>query len=94
MKYDKKTYRIAHDLYLLQKEDDCQKIRLILQKDTSNVFFAQIELLYLFCDAQKQTKREFITSLENIYNKYLGTEISQNIESILLEHILTNVVLL
>ena len=81
---DKKSYKLAHDLYTEFSTESCQRLQNLLKTDSENTFIPQIELLNAFCEAKKSNKTAFIESLKNIKTRHPKSQISGKVDTIIL----------
>jgi len=81
---DKKSYKLAHDLYTEFSTESCQKLQALLGINQENIFVPQMELLNAFCEAQKSNKKTFIDSLKSIKIRHPKNQISGKIDTIIL----------
>ncbi len=81
---DKKSYKLAHDLYTEFSTESCQKLQALLETNLENIFIPQMELLNAFCEAKKSNKKAFIASLNKIKTRHQKSEISGKVDTIIL----------
>jgi len=81
---DKKAHESAHNLYTTFSLESCKRLQELLDTNKNNMFIAQIELLNVFCQAQKSDKKAFIQELQGISKKYPKTNTSNKADTIIL----------